>query len=133
MWREDTTDLPVTALRVLIDRICTPAESDNPGQGQPRPDLLQRPPGRGAAARVRRACSSPLHELIKDIINRGIADGSFRTDIDVDADRRADHADRPWAPCGCRVLGAELNGVPSTPTTSTSSASTRLAASVNPV
>ena len=77
-WREDTTGLESTAaLRVLIDRICTPAESTtqdkvNRGLTYYNDHLAETLPRE--YARV----LSPLHELIKDIINRGIADGSFR-------------------------------------------------------
>jgi AcrR family transcriptional regulator len=72
-WREDTTGLPpVAALRVLIDRICTPAESTtqdkvNRGLTYYNDHLAETLPRE--YARV----LSPLHELIKDIINRGIA------------------------------------------------------------
>ncbi len=69
---------------MLIDRICTPAESStqdrvNRGLTDYNDHLAETLPRE--YARV----LSPLHELIKDIINRGIAEGSFRTDLDVDA------------------------------------------------
>jgi AcrR family transcriptional regulator len=87
-WREDTTGLqPVAALRMLIDRICTPAETTtqdkvNRGLTYYNDHLAETLPRE--YARV----LSPVHELIKDIINRGIDDGSFRTGIDS-------------APCAC--------------------------------
>ncbi len=101
-WREDTTGLrPVAALRVLIDRICTPAESTtqdrvNRGLTYYNDHLAETLPRE--YARV----LSPLHELIKDIINRGIADGSFRNGHRRRRHRRADHADRRLARCDCR-------------------------------
>ena len=91
-WGEDTTGLPpAEALRVLIDRICTPAESStqdkvNRGLTYYNDHLAESLPRE--YARV----LSPLHELIKDIINRGIADGSFRAGLDVDATAALDHA-----------------------------------------
>ena len=105
-WREDT-DRPARRRGAAgADRPHLHARRiDHPGQGQPRPDLLQRPPGRDAAPRVRPR-ALPLHELIKDIINRGIADGSFRAGLDVDATAalimqigaRRDAAAASWAP-----------------------------------
>ena len=104
IWREETEGLaPVAALRVLIDRICTPAESTtqdkvNRGLTYYNDHLAE------ALPREYARVISPVHGLIKDIINRGIADGSFRTGIDVDATARADHADRTrrHAPSGAR-------------------------------
>ena len=53
-WREDTTGLPPRRGPAGAHRPHLHAgRIDHPGQGQPRPDLLQRPPGRDAAPRVR--------------------------------------------------------------------------------
>jgi AcrR family transcriptional regulator len=110
-WREDTTDLPpATALRLLIDRICTPAESTtqdkvNRGLTYYNDHLAESLPRE--YARV----LSPLHDLIKDIINRGIADGSFRGGLDVDA-TAALIMQSALGAMRLQVLGAELNGVP---------------------
>jgi AcrR family transcriptional regulator len=110
-WREDTTGLPsAAALRVLIDRICTPAESStqdrvNRGLTDYNDHLAETLPRE--YARV----LSPLHELIKDIINRGIAEGTFRTDLDVSA-TAALIMQSALGAMRLRVLGAELNGVP---------------------
>ena len=110
-WREATTGLPSTkALRVLIDRICTPAESStqdrvNRGLTDYNDHLAETLPRE--YARV----LSPLHELIKDIINRGITEGTFRPDLDVDA-TAALIMQSALGAMRLRVLGAELNGVP---------------------
>ena len=110
-WREDTADLPaVEALRVLIDRICTPAASTtqdkvNRGLTYYNDHLAETLPRE--YARV----LSPVHELIKDIINRGIADGSFRAGLDVDA-TAALIMQSALGAMRLHVLGAELNGVP---------------------
>ena len=110
-WRDDTTGLPaVGALRVLIDRICTPAESTtqdrvNRGLTNYNDHLAETLPRE--YARV----LSPLHELIKDIIKRGIADGSFRAGLDVDA-IGALIMQSALGAMRLQVLGAELNGVP---------------------
>jgi hypothetical protein len=103
---------PAAALRVLIDRICTPAESTtqdrvNRGLTSYNDRLAETLPGE--YARV----LSPLHELIKDIINRGIADGVFRGGIDVDA-TAALIMQSALGAMRLQVLGAELNGVPIT-------------------
>jgi AcrR family transcriptional regulator len=110
-WRDDTTGLaPVAALHVLIDRICTPAESTtqdrvNRGLTNYNDHLAETLPRE--YARV----LSPLHELIKDIINRGIADGSFRAGLDVDA-TAALIMQAALGAMRLQVLGAELSGVP---------------------
>ena len=110
-WREDTTGLQaVAALRVLIDRICTPAESTtqdkvNRGLTDYNDHLAETLPRE--YARV----LSPVHQLIKDIINRGIDDGSFRSGIDVDA-TAALIMQSALGAMRLRVLGAELSGVP---------------------
>ena len=110
-WREDTTALSgMAALRALVDRICTPAESStqdrvNRGLTFYNDHLAETLPRE--YARV----LSPLHELIKDIINRGIAEGVFRPDLDVDT-TAALLMQAVLGAMRLRVLGAELNGVP---------------------
>ncbi|MGE2689920.1 TetR/AcrR family transcriptional regulator [Mycolicibacterium pulveris] len=110
-WRDETAGLPSrTALRVLIDRICTPAESStqdkvNRGLTYYNDHLAETLPRE--YARV----LSPLHELIKDIIGRGIAEGAFRSDLDVDASAALIMQSALGA-MRLHVLGAELNGMP---------------------
>ncbi len=110
-WREDTDGLAsLAAMRVLIDRICTPAESStqdrvNRGLTDYNDHLAETLPRE--YARV----LSPLHELIKDIINRGTDEGTFRAGIDVDA-TAALIMQSALGAMRLRVLGAELNGVP---------------------
>jgi AcrR family transcriptional regulator len=110
-WRADTAGLaPAAALRVLIDRICTPAESTtqdrvNRGLTSYNDRLAETLPGE--YARV----LSPLHDLITDIIHRGIADGAFRGGLDVDA-TAALIMQSALGAMRLQVLGAELNGVP---------------------
>ncbi len=110
-WRKDTDGLPpVAALRVLIDRICTPAETTtqdkvNRGLTYYNDHLAE------ALPREYARVLSPVHGLIKDIINRGIADGSFRTGLDVDA-TAAMIMQTALGAMRLQVLGAELSGVP---------------------
>lgn len=110
-WRDETEGLPSRrALRVLIDRICTPAESTtqdkvNRGLTYYNDHLAETLPRE--YARV----LSPLHELIKDIIERGITEGMFRSGFDVDA-TAALIMQSALGAMRLQVLGAELNGVP---------------------
>lgn len=110
-WREDTSGLSgKDALRKLIDRICTPADSStqdrvNRGLTYYNDHLAESRPRE--YARV----LSPLHDLIKDIINRGIAEGSFQACLDVEA-TAALIMQSALGAMRLQVLGAELNGVP---------------------
>jgi len=95
---------------VLIDRICTPAESTtqdrvNRGLTDYNDRLAEALPSEYARVLV------PLHELIKDIIDRGIAEDSFRAGLDVDA-TAALIMQSTLGAMRLRVLGAELNGAP---------------------
>lgn len=110
-WREETAGLGSTsALRLLIDRICAPPESStqdsiNRGLTYYNDHLAETLPGE--YARV----LSPLHQLIQDILNRGITEGTFRSDLDVDT-TAALMMQTVLGAMRLRVLGAELNGVP---------------------
>jgi AcrR family transcriptional regulator len=111
VWRKDTDGMPpVAALRELIERMCTPAETTtqdkvNRGLTYYNDHLAE------ALPREYARVLSPVHELIKDIIKRGIADGSFRKDIDVDA-TAALIMQTALGAMRLQVLGAELSGVP---------------------
>jgi AcrR family transcriptional regulator len=110
-WRQDTDGLDsLAAMRVLIDRICTPAESStqdrvNRGLTDYNDHLAETLPRE--YARV----LSPLHELIKEIIARGIDEGSFRAGLDLDA-TAALIMQSALGAMRLRVLGAELSGAP---------------------
>lgn len=97
---------------MLIDRICTPAESStqdrvNRGLTYYNDHLAE------ALPREYARVLSPVHDLIKDIIDRGIAEGAFRTDLDVDA-TAALIMQSALGAMRLQVLGAELNGAPVT-------------------
>jgi AcrR family transcriptional regulator len=110
-WRDVTTGLPAPeALRVLVDRICAPAESStqdsiNRGLTFYNDHLAETLPSE--YARV----LSPLQRLIADILHRGIDAGDFRAGLDVDTDA-ALIMQVTLGAMRLRVLGAELNGVP---------------------
>lgn len=85
-WRAETAELGSSAaLRLLIDRISAPAESTtqdsiNRGLTYYNEHLLVNRPREFALV------LKPLHALFGDILRRGVAEGTFRADLDVDAD-----------------------------------------------
>lgn len=110
-WREETDNLPAAeAIRVLIDRICTPAEttkqdSINRGLTYYNDHLAESLPQE--YARV----LSPLHQLIGEILERGIDEGAFRPDLEVET-TAALIMQAVLGAMRLRSLGVELNGVP---------------------
>lgn len=112
-WRTDVEELDaVTALRVLVERISTPAastkqDSINRGLTFYNDHLAETLPRE--YARV----LSPLHVLIRDIIAKGIADGVFRAASETETDTSsALIMQTVLGALRLRVLGAELNGAP---------------------
>jgi AcrR family transcriptional regulator len=110
-WRQETDDLDaVAALRTLIERVSAPApsttqDSINRGLTFYNDHLAETLPRE--YARV----LSPVHVLIKDIIDRGIAEGVFDPDLDVDPTATLIMQSAMGA-MRLRVLGAELNDAP---------------------
>ncbi|MGE2834386.1 TetR/AcrR family transcriptional regulator [Mycobacterium sp. SMC-4] len=110
-WRVETASLPsAEALRRLIERIGAPAESStqdsiNRGLTYYNDHLLEHRPKEFAKV------LAPLHQLVADILRRGVAEGAFRTDLDVDTDA-AILMQTVLGALRLRELGAELNGVP---------------------
>jgi AcrR family transcriptional regulator len=110
-WREATDGLDATtALQRLVERISAPAststqDSINRGLTFYNDHLAETLPRE--YARV----LSPLHVLIADIINRGIDEGTFSPEVDVNT-TAALVMQTVLGAMRLRVLGAELNGVP---------------------
>jgi len=110
-WREETEGLDaVEALRKLIERVSAPApsttqDSINRGLTHYNDHLAESLPRE--YARV----LSPVHVLIKDIIDRGIADGVFDPHLDVDPTATLIMQSAMGA-MRLRVLGTELNDAP---------------------
>lgn len=110
-WREETEGLDaVEALRTLIERVSAPApsttqDSINRGLTHYNDHLAESLPRE--YARV----LSPVHVLIKNIIDRGIAEGVFDPDLDVDPTATLIMQSAMGA-MRLRVLGAELNDAP---------------------
>ncbi|WP_319436269.1 TetR/AcrR family transcriptional regulator [Mycobacterium sp. RTGN5] len=110
-WRKETDGLPAAdAMQLLIDRICTPAESTkqdsiNRGLTYYNDHLAETLP------REYSRVLSPLHQLIGEILERGKGEGTFRPDLQS----KTTAALIMQAVLGAmrlRSLGAELNGVP---------------------
>lgn len=110
-WRTETEQLPSgDALRALIERISAPAESStqdsiNRGLTYYNDHLLETRPKEFAKV------LAPLHGLVGDILRRGIGEGEFRADLEVDTDA-AILMQTVLGALRLRELGAELNGVP---------------------
>jgi AcrR family transcriptional regulator len=110
-WRAETDRVPSgDALRLLIERISAPAQSStqdsiNRGLTYYNDHLLEARPKEFAKV------LAPLHHLVRDILHRGIDEGAFRTDLDVDTDA-AILMQTVLGVVRLRDLGAELNGVP---------------------
>jgi AcrR family transcriptional regulator len=110
-WRAESEALSsADALRRLIERISAPAESStqdsiNRGLTYYNDHLLETRPKEFAKV------LAPLHGLVGDILRRGIAEGAFRADLDVDTDA-AILMQTVLGALRLRDLGAELNGVP---------------------
>lgn len=108
-WRAETQNRRASeALRTLIERICVPADSDtqdrvNRGLTSYNDRLAD------AVPREYAKVLAPVHTLIADIIRRGIAEGDFRADIDVDV-TSALIMQTALGAMRVRVLGAELSG-----------------------
>ncbi len=111
-WRQEIADLPDTlsALRLLVDRIHAQA-GRSPGNSINRALSvyhLQLAESRPAEyARV----LAPLRELILELVRRGVDEGTFRTDIDVDT-LATIQTQTVVGAAHMHALGSEPSGVP---------------------
>ncbi|MBB3604311.1 AcrR family transcriptional regulator [Mycolicibacterium sp. BK556] len=111
VWRKETDGLPAAeAMRLLIDRICTPAEttkqdSINRGLTYYNDHLAETLPKE--YSRV----LSPLHQLIGEILERGKDEGTFRSDLQSET-TAALIMQANLGAMRLRSLGVELNGIP---------------------
>jgi AcrR family transcriptional regulator len=108
-WRAETSSLTATAaLRRVIDRLSAPASSStqegiNRGLTFYNDHLEETKPREFAHV------LQPLHDLIRDILRRGVADGAFRQDTDVDT-AAAILMQTALSAMRLRNLGKELTG-----------------------
>lgn len=83
-WRAETSSLAATAaLRRIIERLSAPAESSTQ-EGINRGLTFYNDHLEETKPREFARILQPLHDLIRDILRRGVTEGSFRPDIDVD-------------------------------------------------
>ncbi len=110
-WRTEVDPLPsADALRRLIERITAAPESStqdsiNRGLTYYNDHLLETRPKEFAKV------LAPLHALISDILRRGVTEGAFRPDVDVETDA-AILMQTVLGALRLRELGAQLNGIP---------------------
>jgi AcrR family transcriptional regulator len=110
-WRNDTDGLDaVAAMKRLIDRVSSPASSTtqdsiNRGLTYYNDHLAETLPREYAMV------LSPVHDLIREIIERGIAEGSYDPQLNVEATTTL-VMQAALGATRLRTLGAELNGVP---------------------
>lgn len=110
-WSAETAELSSPeALRTLILRISAPPESStqdsiNRGLTYYNDHLLETRPKEFAKV------LAPLHSLLGDILRRGISEGVFRDDLNVDTDATI-LMQTVLGALRLRDLGAELNGAP---------------------
>jgi AcrR family transcriptional regulator len=108
-WRAEIADMDATtALRALIDRVAaehvsSTQDSINRGLTSYNGHLLETRPLE--FARILK----PLHDLICDVFQRGVADGTFRADLDVEATAPI-LMQTVLGAMRLRGLGAELSG-----------------------
>lgn len=110
-WRIETEPLSSPdALRRLIGRIGAPAKSStqdsiNRGLTYYNDHLLETRPKEFAKV------LAPLHQLLADILRRGIAEGDFREDLDIETDATI-LMQTALGALRLRELGAELSSIP---------------------
>ncbi len=110
-WRADTTGLDSTAaLKLVIDRISEQPESSTQDSLNRALTLYNQHLAETRPRDYARVLS-PLHQLIHDIVGRGITEGVFNPGIDVGA-ATAIVMQTVMAAQRLHWLGAELNGTP---------------------
>jgi AcrR family transcriptional regulator len=109
-WRAETASLTATAaLHRLIDRISAPAASSTQ-QGINRGLTFYNDHLEESKPREFARVLEPLYDLVCEILRRGIAEGSLRSDIDVTTSA-AIVMQTALAAMRLRSLGEELSGV----------------------
>jgi AcrR family transcriptional regulator len=108
-WRAETSSMTAAeALRRLLDRISAPAVSSTQ-EGINRGLTFYNDHLEESRPREFARVLEPLHALVRDILRRGIADGTFRADLDVDVSA-AIVMQMALGALRLRSLGEELSG-----------------------
>src|SRR6201988_1652797 len=85
-WRDDTTGLDSTAaIKLIIDRISAEPESSTQDSLNRAMNLYNQHLAESRPRDYARVLA-PLHELIRDVVQRGITEGVFRPNLDVVSD-----------------------------------------------
>ena len=110
-WRSETTDLNSTeALRLVLERVGEQPQTSTQA-GINRALILYNQHLAETRPQESARVLAPLHELIRDILNRGIAERTFRPDIDVDV-MAAIIMQTMTSAIRLHGLGSDLTGTP---------------------
>jgi len=110
-WRAETTGLDSTAaIKLIIDRISAEPESSTQDSLNRAMNLYNQHLSETRPRDYARVLS-PLHELIRDVVQRGITEGVFRPNLDV-GPAAAIVMQTILGALRLHWLGAELTGVP---------------------
>src|ERR1700757_3799872 len=110
-WRDDTTGLDSTAaIKLIIDRISAEPESSTQDSLNRAMNLYNQHLAESRPRDYARVLS-PLHELIRDVVQRGVTEGVFRPNLDV-GPAAAIVMQTILGALRLHWLGAELTGAP---------------------
>ena len=110
-WRAETTGLDSTAaIKLIIDRISAEPESSTQDSLNRAMNLYNQHLAETRPRDYARVLS-PLHELIRDVVQRGITEGIFRPNLDV-GPAAAIVTQTILGALRLHWLGAELTGAP---------------------
>src|SRR5271168_175799 len=110
-WRAETTGLDSTAaIKLIIDRISAEPESSTQDSLNRAMNLYNQHLSETRPRDYARVLS-PLHELIRDVVQRGITEGVFRPNLDVGS-AAAIVMQTILGALRLHWLGAELTGAP---------------------
>jgi AcrR family transcriptional regulator len=110
-WRDETAGLSSTeALRLVLDRVGEQPQTSTQA-GINRALILYNQHLAETRPQESARVLAPLHELIRDILNRGIAEKTFRADLDVDV-MAAIMMQTMTSALRLQALGADLTGTP---------------------
>jgi uncharacterized protein (TIGR00369 family) len=110
-WRAETTGLDSTgAIKLIIDRISAEPESSTQDSLNRAMNLYNQHLAETRPRDYARVLS-PLHELIRDVVQRGITEGVFRANLDV-GPAAAIVMQTILGALRLHWLGAELTGAP---------------------